>query len=155
MQFPRLTLNDLYHIGLDPYQFNNAASYYAEHRMERIFLIQKFAPQFKHRTTTLDYTQYGIAIEKPLLIKAYMNSRYCSEKCHHIFVLVDKAKTGRDSIREYYCTCESDARTVGCCSHIMTIVWYLGYAQYEGIHISNPDIRNISIAIPKEAGPDT
>jgi len=35
---------------------------------------------------------------------------------------MDKAKTREDSVTEYYCTCESGARTVGYCSHIMTIV---------------------------------
>jgi len=72
-----------------------------------------------------------------------MKSRYRSEKHHHIFVLMNKAKIGRDSVIEYYCTCENGARTVGCCSHIMTIVWFLG--QYHGINIPNPDICNVSI----------
>jgi len=70
-------------------------------------------------------------------------------KHHHIFVLMDKAKTGRDSATEYYCTCESDARTIGCCSHIM-IVWFFGYGQYRGINILNPDICNVSITINKK-----
>jgi len=50
-----------------------------------------------------------------------MKSRYRG-KHHHIFVLMDKGKTGRDSVTEYYYTCESGAQTVGCCSHIMMIV---------------------------------
>jgi len=50
---------------------------------------------------------------------------------------MDKDKTGRDSVTEYYCTCESDARTVGCYSHIMTIVWFLGYGQYHGKYIQS------------------
>lgn len=79
-----------------------------------------------------------------------MKSRYRSGKHHHIFALIDKTKTGRDSVTEYYCTCESGARTVGCCSHVMTIVWFLGYGQYHGIHVPNPDICNISITISKE-----
>ena len=74
-----------------------------------------------------------------------MKSRFRSGKYHHILILVNKAKTGIDSIYEYNCTCESGSRTVGCCSHIMTIVWYLGYVQYEGAHIPNPDICNVPI----------
>jgi len=35
------------------------------------------------------------------------------------------------------------ARNVGCCSHIMMIVWFLGYGQYHGINIPNPDICNV------------
>jgi len=79
-----------------------------------------------------------------------MKSRYRGGKHHYIFILMDKGKTGRNSVTEYYCTCESGAQTVGCCSHMMIIVWFLGYGQYHGINISNPDICNISITINKE-----
>jgi len=78
-----------------------------------------------------------------------MKSRYRGGKYHHIFVLMDKAKTGRDSVTEYYCTCESDVRTISCCSHIMTIVWFLGYGQYHGINKPNPDIYNVSISLTR------
>lgn len=78
-----------------------------------------------------------------------MKSRFRSTKNHHIFVLVDKSKSGRDSIVEYFCTCETGSRTVGCCSHVMTVIWYLGYGQYNEIHIPNANITNVSITIPK------
>jgi len=39
-----------------------------------------------------------------ILCKTYMKSRYRGGKHHHIFILMDKAKTGRDSVTEYYCT---------------------------------------------------
>ena len=150
-QFLRLPLDHLYHISLGPYQIKNAASYYAEHTNEGIFLVQTFSAPPRHRTLTLDYARYEIEVEDPLLIKAYMKSRLPSGKYHHILILVDKANTRIDSICEYYCTCKSGSRTVGCYSHIMTIVWYLGYAQYKGDHIPNPDICNVSISIRKDA----
>jgi len=37
-----------------------------------------------------------MVVEDPLLIKAYMKSQYHSEKHHHVFVLIDKSKLGRD-----------------------------------------------------------
>lgn len=147
--FPELSLEDLYKVSLGPYQINNAASYYAEHQKEGIFLVHKFDPPRRHPTATLDYAKYAIAVTDPLLIKAYMRSRYRNGKHHHIFVLLDKSKTGRDSIREYYCTCESGSRTVGCCSHIMAIIWFLGYAQYKRIQTPNPGICDVSITIAK------
>lgn len=70
---------------------------------------REFESNPRHPTAALDYTRYGISVENPLLVKAYMKSRYRGGKHHHIFVLMDKAKTGRDSITEYYCTCESGA----------------------------------------------
>jgi len=77
---------------------------------ERTFLVRKFESNPRHPTAALDYTRYGISVKNPLLVKAYMKSRYRDGKHHHKFVLMDKAKTGRDSITEYYCTSESGAR---------------------------------------------
>ncbi len=149
ISFPQLTTDDLYKISLGPYQIRNAVSYYADHSKEDIFLVQKFNPNPHHRTASLDFSQFGISIQSPLLIKAYMNSRYRSGKHHHIFVLVETVKSGREAISEYFCTCESGARTVGCCSHVMTIIWFLGYGQYNGINLPNPEICNVSVTIPK------
>jgi len=69
--------------------------------------VRKFEQNPRHPTAALDYTRYGILVKNSLLIKAYMKSRY--RKHHHIFVLMNKAKAGRDSVTEYYCTCESGA----------------------------------------------
>lgn len=41
------------------------------------------------------------------------------------------SQPGRDSIKAYYCTCKNGARTVGCCVHILTVIWYLGYAKHQ------------------------
>lgn len=32
----------------------------------------------------------------------------------------------------------------------MTIVWFLGFAQYHGIQIPNPEIYNVSITLTKQ-----
>lgn len=144
--FPQLTLADLHAVSLGPYQINNAVSYYAQHQKENIFLVQKFRSTPRY---TWNYDDFGINVLDPLLVKAYMKSRFRSTKNHHIFVLIDKSKSGRDAIVEYFCTCETGSRTVGCCSHIMTIIWYLGYGQYSEITVPNPNISNVSITIPK------
>jgi len=100
LQFPQVTIDDLYYLSLGPYQIRNAISYYAEHQKEGTFLVRKFVPNPRHPTAALNYTRYGISVKNPLLVKAYMKSRYRG-KHYHIFVLMDKAKTGRDSITEY------------------------------------------------------
>lgn len=149
LQFPKLTMDDLYNVSLGPYQIKNAISYFAQHQKDGIFLVQKFDPKPRYRISSLDYASHGIVISDPLLVKAYMKSRFRSSKSHHIFVLVDKSKSGRGTIVEYFCTCETGSRTVGCCSHIMTVIWYLGYGQYNEIKVPNPNITNVSITIPK------
>jgi len=151
LNFPQLSKDDLFDISLGKYQIKNAVSYYAEHLKEGIFLVQKFEPNRRHRTANIDFRKYGIEINKPLLIKALMKSRFRGGKQHYIFILLDNEAVGRQAISEYYCTCESGSRTVGCCSHIMAIIWYLGWGQYNGIHLPNPTITKASITIPKNA----
>lgn len=112
--------------------------------------MQKFQPDRRHRIAALNYSDYGIIVQDLLLIKAYMKFHYRGGKFHHIFVLIDRKKRGRESIIKYYCTCESGSRTVGCCSHIMTVIWYLGYGQYHDLKVPNPEICNISITISKQ-----
>ena len=106
-----------------------------------------FRPHNEHPTKNLNFANYGIVVKDPLLVKAYMDSRFRASKSHHIFILVDHSKVGRDSIMEYFCTCEAGKRTVGCCSHVMTIIWYLGYAQYQNICVPNPSICDVSMTI--------
>jgi len=62
--------------------------------------VRKFESNPRH-PTALDYTRYGISVENPLLVKIYMKSRFRDGKHHHIFVLMDKAKIGRDSVIDF------------------------------------------------------
>ena len=38
----------------------------------------------------------------------------------------------KESITGWFCTCKCGARTVGCCAHICSVVWFLGYARHVG-----------------------
>ena len=59
LEFPKLSLDDLYQLSLGPYQINNSMSYYAEHQNEGIFLVHKFEPPMKNRKAGLDFEKYG------------------------------------------------------------------------------------------------
>ena len=145
--FPQLYYNDLYRISLGPYQIRNAVSYYALHTAdtEGIFFVYEFKPS---SNVPVDYAKYDIDVIDPILVKAKMDSRFRSNKLHHLFVLADRAKTGHEAIVEYYCKCDSGARTVGCCSHVMTVIWYLSYAHYRPINLPNPKLVQLALNIP-------
>ena len=34
-------------------------------------------------------------------------------------------------ITGHYCTCKNGARTLGACSHVTAIIWYLGFARHD------------------------
>ncbi len=41
------------------------------------------------------------------------------------------------SILGYCCSCTPGLRTVGCCSHVATLIWYLGFRRYQSTWQSN------------------
>ena len=43
-----------------------------------------------------------------------------------------------NEVTAWYCICRAGARVVGVCSHIVSILWYLGYARHKP-HISYGD----------------
>lgn len=74
----------------------------------------------------IDFTKYDIIADKPQLIRAKIESRHRgvkSTKSYAIFIIFDSNKRGIDSLLEHYCQCKNGSRTVGCCAHIMSIVW--------------------------------
>lgn len=56
--------------------------------------------------------------------------------CLHIYIFIMficlfYLFTGRDAIQQYYCNCIVGKRTVGCCAHVMTVIWYISWARFE------------------------
>lgn len=61
-----------------------------------------------------------------------ISPRFVTARKYRTFVLFDENGRGHDAILGYYCSCKNGLRTVGCCSHTMTVIYYLGFAQYNG-----------------------
>ncbi|KAH0534761.1 hypothetical protein KQX54_008093 [Cotesia glomerata] len=125
--FPILTEQDLYLIALGRYQLNQAKCYYGEH----ISTDGKLTIELCTDITHIDFTSYELHITDPLFLKARIQLRHINKTKYYIYILDDKNVEGRDSIKAYYCTCKNGVRTVGCCIHIRTVIWYLGYAKHQ------------------------
>ena len=123
--FPQLSLDDLRRIALGSYQLKQVHSYYAEHnRSSGRFEIQVF-----QHIGTLSIASHGISAGEPKLIRGRIQSRHSNSTKYYIYVLVDVAKAGAEAVIGHCCQCKSDLRTVGCCIHIMTVLWYLGFGK--------------------------
>lgn len=46
-------------------------------------------------------------------------------------------------IAGYYCNCLVGNRTVGCCAHVMTILWYLSWARFRTVEPPAPFLDDI------------
>lgn len=129
MIFPKLTLDDLKKISLGNYQINQMKHYAIEH-------LRSSPEQFQFCVcpeATMELL--GNIIKKkqitdPTLIVCQLKSRFISRKKHQTFVLADKSKDGVAGIVAYCCECKHGLRTVGCCSHIMCMIGYLGYLRH-------------------------
>ncbi|RVE44543.1 hypothetical protein evm_010809 [Chilo suppressalis] len=123
--FPRLPLEELVLFACGTYQIKQARSYVGEHfRLHGIYNLQIGREQ-------VDLSSLGG--ENPFLIKAKIKSRHVGRKTYFVFIAVEREQHGRDAIIGYCCNCIVGLRTVGCCSHVMSVVWYLAYGRHEGV----------------------
>ena len=61
--------------------------------------------------------------EIPGLLRVRLQSRHISSKSYLLWIKYDE-----DHVIAWYCKCRAGARTVGTCSHIAAVIWYLGMA---------------------------
>lgn len=128
---PQLTEMDLIYISLGRYQIEQAASYCQEHIKEHdCFLIFVFPEQLSREFLSSYFEDINCS---PKLFLAQFKSRYISRKRHNTFVLIDQNGNGENSVLAYCCECYNGLRTVGCCSHVMCIIWFILYVKNRNI----------------------
>lgn len=126
LEFPLIYEEELKLISLGSYQIKQSRSYYAEHvKIDGKYRIQAY----KH-TESLQLTRYNITAESPSLLRARIQSRHSNQTKYYMYILLDQALNGKEGILGYYCQCKNGQRTVGCCSHVMTVIWYFAFAKY-------------------------
>lgn len=69
---------------------------------------------------------------EPVVVAVRISSRHISRKKYDAFILADASKNGPSAIIGYCCGCICGLRTVGCCSHVATILHYLCIARHNG-----------------------
>lgn len=72
--------------------------------------------------------EHGIV--EPILVLAQLQSRFRSTTKYQTFVLADASENGANGVLEYCCGCRHGLRTVGCCSHVMAVIGFLGFMRH-------------------------
>lgn len=98
--FPRLDDTTLQLLTLGTYQLRLSSSY-----------IQEY---------TGNDSKIYVLRENNELIKVKLQSRHVSSKSYIVWIQYDS-----DHVKGWYCQCRSGARTVGTCSHVAAVLWYL------------------------------
>jgi hypothetical protein len=108
--FPHLDETELRNITCGVYQLKLSSSYMQEY-------LEGNSEIFVHQ-------------EDDHLIYVRLQSRHTSSRTYLLWIEYSPTE-----VTAWYCICRAGARVVGVCSHIASILWYLGYARHKP-HIS-------------------
>ena len=68
--------------------------------------------------------------EKSNTIKVEVKSRHVSRKTYKYFIHYKLESVGYTGILHYCCDCANGRRTIGCCSHVAVVMYYMSHARY-------------------------
>ncbi|XP_022834004.1 uncharacterized protein LOC111361820 [Spodoptera litura] len=128
-RFPRLSINDLKQFALGTYQLKQARSYYGEH-------VRRTGTYHVEVNDVIEDDIPLILGHNNYLLRGRIKSRHISSRTYFTYLLISKddaVANALDAIVGYSCSCLVGKRTVGCCAHIMTIVWFLSWGRYNDI----------------------
>lgn len=115
IDFPRLELKTIInYITYGSYQISQGETYLSEHsNRNNGKLIIKL-------NLTSDEDDFKV-------IHVEFQSRHSNRTKHKIFIKYVPNSNEYDSIKGWVCSCKVGLRTVGCCSHIAGVIYYLSY----------------------------
>ncbi|CAF3368604.1 unnamed protein product [Rotaria sp. Silwood2] len=73
--------------------------------------------------------QFQVSSSDDSFLRCRLHSKHSSTTLYFLCIQFDKSDSN-DPIKDHYCQCKCGVRQLGCCSHIATMLWYLGYARH-------------------------
>lgn len=130
--FPKLSLEEIYReITFGIYQLKQGLQYIKQHVKQ-------------------NDGKYRISIySKDAYIRAKIQSRFSGHKTRYVYIKFKPNVDGREGIEDWCCDCPNGNRTVGCCGHVASLIYFLSNAQYldklpTGIHLDTQNDETIS-----------
>lgn len=135
--FPKFTYSGLKEISQGSYQIRQAPSYCQLHIKNnnnnfKVNIWQGIACQ------TLCGHLLKIGTSEPLLLSVDLNSRFQSNRTHKVYVLLSLDTIRNYVVNSFCCTCKHGFRTVGCCSHVMALIWYTLHVDHNSVNVLLP-----------------
>ena len=129
--FPKLDENIIKsNITLGTYQLKQAHGYLCEN-------FSKGKLEIRANKENLNYKSSKIMF-------ALIKSRHANKIKYKVYCKYQPAFDSIDAIESWYCTCKAGMRTVGCCSHIASIIYYFAHGIYLN-SIPNPGEHLLTI----------
>jgi hypothetical protein len=118
--FPKLEFQDLYFITLGTYQLKQSLSYIAQHLDENgLFFLEAFKD---NNVKELNGNS---------LIRAKLQSRHSKSTKYNIYIQYDPTRDATDAIIMWLCRCKNGQRTLGCCAHVASVIYYFAFGRYQ------------------------
>lgn len=145
--FPKFSYEDLKKISQGSYQIRQAPSYCQVHLRSNndafnisvcdvsnnANIYQRLCGIIKTNTST------------PLLLMLDLKSRFRTNVTHKVHILLSSDDRGRYVVNEYCCTCKHGRRTVGCCSHVLSLIWFTLFIDQSHIKYKFPSTKLDSV----------
>jgi hypothetical protein len=129
--FPQFSIKEFENnITFGSYQIEQSLGYIKEHLD-------------KNGDFQLLINEKDIKLESSQLVCCKFYSRHKSQTLYTVYVLFDPNEASIKSISEWYCTCKVGARTVGCCSHVAALIYYLSIDHCESRKLKKKYSSNI------------
>ncbi|XP_045781841.1 uncharacterized protein LOC123878594 [Maniola jurtina] len=138
--FPKLELVDLKRFALGSYQLKQVRSYYGEHIRQNGNYLIEVSEEFEEDLPLV------LSVNNNYLVRGRIKSRHVSSKIYYTYILVNKNENVRNTLGAivgYYCSCLVGKRTVGCCAHVLCILWFLSWARFNNISAPALFLNNI------------
>ena len=115
--FPRLDIEVIkQYITFGPYQISQSHGYLAEH--------------FKLNGRYEIKVNIELIENNSKILSAAIQSRHHNAVKYKIFISYLPNSNEYSSINGWICSCLTGLRTVGCCSHVACLIYYLSYSKY-------------------------
>lgn len=115
--FPKLQLQQIKtHITLGSYQLKQAIGYIGEHIKRGIYEVR--------------VSKSIINVAESKILYSIIQSRHSNQVSYRVYVKYNPSISTIHSIESWYCTCKNGSRTVGCCSHVASVILYFSDSNY-------------------------
>jgi hypothetical protein len=123
-EFPKLDINTIINnITLGTYQLKQSISYIHENFDDNgDKTIEVYSDNSKIITQNYD--------KDTRLLRTRIQSRHKTNTKYNTYITYSTNKNDTNPVKDWYCTCKNGSRTVGTCSHVASVIYYLSNARY-------------------------
>jgi hypothetical protein len=77
------------------------------------------------------------------LIRAKLQSKHINRSQYSAYIQYEPNGEGTESVKGYTCRCKNGLRTVGMCSHLTGLIWYLSQGKHKALPINGRNLKGI------------